>query len=78
MTLIISVPNLSPTPAWASKLLGCTLLPAQLWGFPQGPDERENPFIAFRARKSFRCFQSSELKSLDTRSLRLRQHGNLA
>ena len=69
MTLIISVPNLSPTPAWASKLLGCTLLPAQLWGFPQGPDERGNPF---------RCFQSSELKSLDTRSLRLQQHGNLA
>lgn len=33
MTLIISVPNLSPTPAWASKLLGCILLPAQLWGF---------------------------------------------
>ena len=69
MTLIISVPNLSPTPAWASKLLGCTLLPAQLWGFPQGPDERGNPF---------RYFQSSELKSLDTRSLRLQQHGNLA
>lgn len=49
MTLIISVHNPSPILAWASKLLGRTPLPAQLRGFPQGPDKRGNPFFAFRA-----------------------------